>query len=125
MLLIPTTTYPLALYCRTRFVGTWTSALLQLMSLLVNPQETLQVLLMMSQLLVGQTVVTPPRAPGVHTEGTVEGSDLENKTLVFRRRFLKQNQGRSIQGSFDRERLIGLIRDFDKIFSEEYGFLRI
>lgn len=74
------------------------------MGLLVNPQETLQILLMMSQLLVGQTDVTPPRASRVHTEGTVGGSDLETKALVFRRRLLKQSEGRRIQGSCDREK---------------------
>lgn len=65
----------------------------------MNPQGTLQILLMMSQLLVGQTDVTPPRAPGVHTEGTVGGSDLEIKAFIFRWKLLKQSEGRSIQGS--------------------------
>lgn len=44
------------------------------------------------------------RAPGVHTEETVGGSDLENTALVFRRRLLKQSQDRSMQGSCDREK---------------------
>lgn len=74
------------------------------MGMLVNPQETLQTLLVMSQLLVGQTDVTPPRSPRVHTEVTVGGSDLETKALVFRPRLLKQSEGRSIQGSCDREK---------------------
>lgn len=52
-------------------MGTWKSVLLQLMGLLVNPQETLQDLLGMSQLVVGQTDVTPHGASRVHTEGTV------------------------------------------------------
>lgn len=74
------------------------------MGLLVNPQETLQVLLMMLQLVAGQTDVTPHRTSRVHTEGTVGGSDLENKALVFSLRLLKQRKGRGIQGSCDREK---------------------
>lgn len=86
------------------FIGTQKSVLPQLMGLLVNPQETLQVLLMMSQLVAGQTDVTPHRTSRVHTEGTVGGSDLENKALVFSLRLLKQSKGRGIQGSCDREK---------------------
>lgn len=86
------------------FVGTQKPILPQLLGLLVNPQETFQVLLMMLQLVAGQTDVTPHRTSRVHTEGTVGGSDLENKALVFSLRLLKQSKGRGIQGSCDREK---------------------
>lgn len=86
------------------FVGTQKPVLPQLLGLLVNPQETFQVLLMMLQLVAGQTDVTPHRTSRVHTEGTVGGSDLENKALVFSLRLLKQSKGRGIQGSCDREK---------------------
>lgn len=86
------------------FVRTQKPILPQLLGLLVNPQETFQVLLMMLQLVAGQTDVTPHRTSRVHTEGTVGGSDLENKALVFSLRLLKQSKGRGIQGSCDREK---------------------
>ena len=58
---------------------------------------------MMPQLVAG--ALTPPGASRVHTEWTVGGSDLRNKVLGFRLRCLKQNQGGSIQGSYDQELL--------------------
>lgn len=61
-------------------------------------------MLMLSQLIAGQTDVTPHRTSSVHTEGTVGGSDLENEMLVFRPRLLKQREGRSIRGSCVREK---------------------
>lgn len=44
-------------------------------------------LLLMSQLVAGQTDVITQGSSGVHKEQTVGGSDLENETLVFSGRF--------------------------------------
>lgn len=64
------------------FVGAEKSVLFQLMGLLLNPQETLQILLMMLQLVVGQTDVTHAGHPG-----SIQKEQLEAVTWRTRHLF--------------------------------------
>lgn len=64
------------------FVGAAKSVRLQLMGLLLNPQEMLQVLLMMLQLVVGQTDVTHAGHPGSIRKEQLEAATWRTRRLL-------------------------------------------